>query len=96
MEIEKNLVLPKSESWKMFNDIAGRYDFLNRLLSLGQDVRWRHALRQFLSDADSQITLDLATGTADVLIVLAKDNPKVHRGFGVDPAVKMLEIGREN
>jgi demethylmenaquinone methyltransferase/2-methoxy-6-polyprenyl-1,4-benzoquinol methylase len=95
MQIDKNLVLPKSDSWKMFNAIAGRYDFLNRLLSLGQDVRWRKALKQFLPDSDGQTILDLATGTADVLIVLSQDNPKIHQGFGVDPAVKMLEIGRE-
>ena len=93
METDKNLVLPKSDSWKMFNIIAGRYDFLNRLLSLGQDVRWRCALKQFLPDVQDQKILDLATGTADVLIVLAKD-PKVLHGFGVDPAVNMLEIGR--
>jgi demethylmenaquinone methyltransferase/2-methoxy-6-polyprenyl-1,4-benzoquinol methylase len=95
MDIDKALVLPKSESWKMFNTIAGRYDFLNRLLSLGQDVRWRRALKQFLPSSSGQSILDLATGTADVLIVLAKDNPKIHQGIGVDPAVKMLEIGRE-
>jgi demethylmenaquinone methyltransferase / 2-methoxy-6-polyprenyl-1,4-benzoquinol methylase len=95
MEIDKNLVLPKSDSWKMFNSIAQRYDFLNRLLSLGQDVRWRNALKQFLPESDGQTILDIATGTADVLIVLAKGNPKVHRGYGVDPAIKMLEIGRD-
>jgi len=94
MEIEQNLVLPKSESWKMFNAIAGRYDFLNRLLSLGQDVRWRHTLRQLLPQGDKLSVLDLATGTADVLIALAQDNPKVQKGIGVDPAVNMLEIGR--
>ena len=70
MDTDKNLVLPKSDSWKMFNAIAGRYDFLNRLLSLGQDVRWRKALKQFLPDSDGQTILDLATGTADVLIML--------------------------
>jgi demethylmenaquinone methyltransferase/2-methoxy-6-polyprenyl-1,4-benzoquinol methylase len=95
MEKDQNLVLPKSDSWKMFNDIAGRYDFLNRLLSLWQDIRWRNALKQFLPDNDKQKILDLATGTADVLIALSKNNPKVHRGYGVDPAVKMLEIGRK-
>jgi len=95
MEIDKNLVLPKSDSWKMFNAIAGRYDFLNHLLSLGQDVRWRKALKQFLPDSDGQTILDLATGTADVLISLSKNNPKIHRGLGVDPAIKMLEIGRK-
>ena len=95
MDTEKNLVLPKSDSWKMFNDIAGRYDFLNRLLSLGQDVRWRRALIKFLPDYDGQTILDLATGTADVLITLTRENPKINHGIGVDPAVKMLEIGRK-
>ena len=95
MDIDKNLVLPKSDSWKMFNAIAGRYDFLNRLLSLGQDVRWRHALKQFLPENSGQAILDLATGTADVLIVLAKDNPNIARGYGLDPAIKMLDIGRD-
>jgi len=95
MESNEKLVLPKSDSWKMFNSIAGRYDFLNRLLSLGQDVRWRMALRQFLAPYYKQVVLDLATGTADVLIALTKDNPKIHEGIGVDPAVKMLEIGRQ-
>lgn len=95
MPTDKDLVLPKSDSWQMFNSIAGRYDFLNRLLSLGQDVRWRQALRKFLPETDKQSLLDLATGTADVLIVLAKDNPRITRAVGVDPAVKMLEIGRK-
>ena len=91
----EDLVFPKSDSWKMFDDIAGRYDFLNRLLSLGQDMRWRKALKQFLPDSDGQIILDLATGTADVLIALTWNNPKIHRAFGVDMAVKMLEIGQK-
>jgi len=95
IENEKNLVLPKSDSWKMFNTIAGRYDFLNRLLSLGQDIRWRSSLKQFLPKTENQTILDLATGTGDVLIILTKDNPKISRGFGIDPAVKMLDIGRE-
>jgi len=95
MDTDQNLVLPKSDSWKMFNDIAGRYDFLNRLLSLGQDVRWRRALRQFMPETHNQTILDLATGTADVLITLAQNNPNIAQGFGVDPAIKMLEIGRE-
>jgi len=94
METDNKLILPKSDSWKMFNSIAGRYDFLNRLLSLGQDARWRNALKQFLPDSEGQTILDLATGTADVLISLSKDNPRILRGLGVDPAFKMLEIGR--
>ncbi len=92
---QEKLVLPKFDSWKMFNSIAGRYDFLNRLLSLGQDIRWRRALKQFLPDQNGQTILDIATGTADVLIVLTQHNLNIHRAYGVDPAVKMLEIGRK-
>lgn len=95
MDTNKDLVLPKSDSWKMFNSIAGRYDFLNRLLSLGQDIRWRKALKRFLPETSRLTILDLATGTADVLIALAKDNPRILRGIGVDPAIKMLDIGRK-
>ncbi|MDE2223171.1 MAG: bifunctional demethylmenaquinone methyltransferase/2-methoxy-6-polyprenyl-1,4-benzoquinol methylase UbiE [Candidatus Omnitrophica bacterium] len=91
----EKLVLPKSDSWKMFNAIAGRYDFLNRLLSLGQDLRWRLALKKLLPEQKKQTILDLATGTADVLITLAKNNPNIHKGYGVDPASRMLDIGRE-
>ena len=87
--------MDNEKNWKMFDDIAGRYDFLNRLLSLGQDMRWRKALKQFLPDSDGQIILDLATGTADVLIALTWNNPKIHRAFGVDLSVKMLEIGQK-
>ena len=95
MPTDSNLILPKSDSWKMFNDIAGRYDFLNRLFSLWQDIRWRCALKQFMPETNQQTILDLATGTADVLITLTKENVKIQRGYGVDPAVKMLDIGRE-
>jgi demethylmenaquinone methyltransferase / 2-methoxy-6-polyprenyl-1,4-benzoquinol methylase len=95
MKTDKKPVLPKSDSWKMFNSIAGRYDFLNRLLSLGQDIRWRKALKKYLPQRSELTILDLATGTADVLIELTKDNPKVLRGIGVDPAIKMLDIGRQ-
>ncbi|MDE1920347.1 MAG: bifunctional demethylmenaquinone methyltransferase/2-methoxy-6-polyprenyl-1,4-benzoquinol methylase UbiE [Candidatus Omnitrophica bacterium] len=95
MKTDKDLVFPKSDSWKMFNAIAGRYDFLNRLLSLGQDLRWRRALKKFLPDSNKQTILDLATGTADVLIALARDNPRIHKGYGIDPAVKMLSLGRK-
>ena len=78
----------------MFDAIAGRYDFLNRLLSLGQDARWRARLKDLLPGGERLDILDLATGTADVLIALAKDEPRINRGVGIDLSGKMLSIGR--
>lgn len=92
--MSEKFVLPKTDSPQMFNAIAGRYDLLNRLLSLGQDARWRGRLKGLLPPGDHLNILDLATGTADVLITLAKDDPRVGKGLGIDPAVNMLAIGR--
>ena len=93
--MSEKFVLLKSDSPRMFDIIAGRYDFLNRLLSLGQDVYWRARLKGFLPPGEKLDILDLATGTADVLITLAKHNPHIKRGLGIDPAVNMLKIGRQ-
>lgn len=78
----------------MFNDIAFRYDFLNRFLSAGIDVRWRKkALRQ-LKELQPQSLLDVATGTADVAIMASNLLP-VSAIKGIDISDGMLEIGRQ-
>ena len=84
----------KSESWKMFNEISPRYDLLNRILSLGMDRRWRRQMAAFLNAEKNQTVLDLATGTADVLLALLEVNPNVTKAVGIDLAEKMLEQGR--
>ncbi len=96
MDIAKEkLALPKSESWKMFNDISPRYDLLNHLLSFGLHIHWRRQLAKYLPTKDNQKILDLATGTADVLITLFKTNSNIQTGYGIDMAEKMLAIGEE-
>ena len=46
----------------MFDDVSGRYDFLNRVLSLGQDGAWRTAMWRMVPDA-ARVCLDLCTGS---------------------------------
>jgi demethylmenaquinone methyltransferase / 2-methoxy-6-polyprenyl-1,4-benzoquinol methylase len=76
----------------MFNDIAPKYDFLNHFLSLGIDKIWRRrVIRKIVNDNPSDV-LDIATGTADLAIMLAKKHPKV-KITGVDLAENMLEVG---
>lgn len=85
----------RREAWKMFNRIADRYDLLNRLLSFGQDVVWRRQVAKHLKDIPNQHILDLASGTADLLITVCEKNEHVENGIGIDLAEKMLEIGRK-
>ena len=79
----------------MFNRIAKQYDFLNHLLSFGQDIRWRKKVARFLVEKDDQNILDLATGTADQLLYLFQSSRRINQAIGTDLAIKMLERGKE-
>ncbi len=100
---EKNIVSPtqveqtRKNVWLMFDRIAHRYDLLNRLLSLRQDVVWRNKLARFLPDRNNLVVLDVATGTGDVLISLLKksEKNKISKCIGIDMAKQMLTIGRQ-
>lgn len=84
----------KAQVEKMFDNIARRYDFLNRFLSLGIDVYWRkRAIRQLRKDRPGQV-LDVATGTADVALEIYRQL-KPAKITGVDISENMLAIGRE-
>jgi demethylmenaquinone methyltransferase/2-methoxy-6-polyprenyl-1,4-benzoquinol methylase len=85
---------PRTDVWRMFDRIAGRYDLLNHLLSFGQDIIWRKKVASFLIDRDDQYILDLATGTADQLLYLFQSNTRIESAVGTDLATQMLEIGK--
>lgn len=82
------------ESWRIFDRIAVRYDLLNRMLSFRRDVAWRKAVYRSLPDGEGLQVLDLATGTADVLLSLSRGDGKVARGLGLDKSSKMLELAK--
>ena len=79
---------------EMFDDISPRYDFLNHLLSFQIDKIWRRKTSRLVAKSQPTAILDVATGTADLAIRLAKDNPSATI-TGVDLSEKMLEIGRQ-
>jgi len=83
----------KEQIRRMFNSIAHRYDFLNHFLSLGIDRRWRKRLVKLAEPAKPELILDVATGTADLAIELAKLKPR--KITGVDISERMLEFGQE-
>jgi demethylmenaquinone methyltransferase/2-methoxy-6-polyprenyl-1,4-benzoquinol methylase len=82
-------------SGEMFDAIAERYDLLNRLISLGVDQGWRRrtvrALASTLNAAGPARILDLATGTGDLLLLIAKHYPTAEV-VGVDPSKAMLAV----
>ena len=85
----------KDQVARMFDGISGRYDLLNRLLSMGIDVRWRRvALRMLRERGIPGRVLDVATGTADLALALAADLPQAEV-IGVDISEGMLEVGRQ-
>jgi demethylmenaquinone methyltransferase/2-methoxy-6-polyprenyl-1,4-benzoquinol methylase len=77
----------------MFDAIAGRYDFLNHLLSGGIDTRWRKRAIRSLRLTGRERVLDLCTGTGDVAIAAIRANPPAARVVGVDFAGAMLRVG---
>ena len=91
----KSFDLQAFGSGEMFDIIAEKYDLTNRVLALRMDLSWRRALvsriKERVAISGSRI-LDVATGTADVALLLAEAMPKAHI-IGVDPSVKMLQVG---
>ncbi|MET0637025.1 MAG: bifunctional demethylmenaquinone methyltransferase/2-methoxy-6-polyprenyl-1,4-benzoquinol methylase UbiE [Chitinophagaceae bacterium] len=84
----------KEQVAEMFDGIAGRYDFMNRFLSLRIDVLWRKkAIGLFRKDHPRKI-LDVATGTGDMAIRACK-MLQPDRIEGIDISPKMLEFGRK-
>ncbi len=75
----------------MFDKIVLRYDFLNRLLSFGQDILWRKKMATEAVKDEAQIVLDLAVGTGDSAKALFKKGVKV---IGVDISFEMLKIAK--
>jgi demethylmenaquinone methyltransferase/2-methoxy-6-polyprenyl-1,4-benzoquinol methylase len=78
----------------MFDQIAFRYDFLNRFLSGGIDIYWRKRAIKELVALHPMKMLDVATGTADVAIMSYKFL-KPETIVGIDISEGMLQLGRK-
>ncbi len=82
----------KKQVEEMFDNISGKYDFLNRLLSFKIDIYWRNQLeKKVIAFAPNKI-LDVATGTADLAIEHAKKTKALITGL--DLSQRMLDFGQ--
>ena len=82
----------KEQVTKMFDTISGEYDNLNRVISFGIDIKWRDKVVKIVEDAQPENILDIATGTGDLAISLAKTSAT--NIIGLDISAGMLEVGK--
>jgi demethylmenaquinone methyltransferase / 2-methoxy-6-polyprenyl-1,4-benzoquinol methylase len=80
---------------QMFGEIAGRYDFLNHLLSLGIDRYWRWQTVRRVPPRGELPILDLCTGTGDLAFAYDRAAGGNVNIVGADFCHEMLEIGRK-
>lgn len=79
---------------EMFDSIAPAYDFMNAAMTMGMDRSWRRRATGLLAPASRyRRVLDVATGTADIAIKLARQNGTPYV-LGIDLSEQMLERGR--
>ncbi len=83
----------KAQVTAMFNKIAGKYDLLNRMLSLGIDTIWRKRAVKYLERSNPDRILDIATGTGDVAIeVYSQYKPSTIVGLDIsDNMINLAE-----
>jgi demethylmenaquinone methyltransferase/2-methoxy-6-polyprenyl-1,4-benzoquinol methylase len=89
----------KGKKWRplerMFNEVPGRYDLLNRVITLRLDERWRKlAVRECLS-GNPEHALDLCTGTGDLVLRMAKNANGIESIQALDYSKPMLEVARK-
>jgi demethylmenaquinone methyltransferase/2-methoxy-6-polyprenyl-1,4-benzoquinol methylase len=83
----------KEQVTQMFDNISGNYDDLNRVISLGIDVKWRKKVVDIVAKKNPENILDIATGTGDLAILMSKTSAK--KITGLDLSVGMLEVGKK-
>jgi demethylmenaquinone methyltransferase/2-methoxy-6-polyprenyl-1,4-benzoquinol methylase len=84
----------KEQVTQMFDTISGEYDGLNRIISMGIDVKWRKKVIELVKAKNPENALDIATGTGDLAIMMA-ESTAAEKIIGLDLSVGMLEVGKK-
>jgi len=90
---QNNPETKKIQVTKMFNGISSNYDILNKIITLGIDTIWRKRVVSLVKKNKHDSILDIATGTGDLVLALAK--LKTSKIIGLDISPGMLSIGKE-
>ncbi len=94
-----NILVPESERQsrvnEIFDSVAGRYDLMNDLMSLGTHRLWKRIVSEETGLRDGQSAIDVAGGTADISILMAKKVGRAGRVVVFDINREMLRCGRD-
>lgn len=83
----------KQQVTEMFDKVSSNYDFLNRVLTFGIDISWRKKVVALVQSGNAKKVLDIATGTGDLVIMMAQKG--IEEVVGLDISPGMLEIGKQ-
>ena len=83
----------KKQVEQMFDTISDHYDGLNRVISLGSDVKWRKKMLDIVRAKKPKNLLDVATGTGDLAILMTDSGAE--KIIGIDISEGMLNVGRK-
>ena len=83
----------KEQVTEMFDKVSSNYDFLNRVLTFGIDISWRKHVVELVKAGNAKKVMDIATGTGDLAILLAKSDIDDVTGLDISPG--MLDIGKQ-
>lgn len=84
----------KTYNYDLFTEVAPQYDRITKVLSFGQDARWKHKLMQHIPALPYQKILDIACGTGDITFTLAQRFAQAYI-YGVDLTPAMIERAQE-
>src|SRR5690606_23933160 len=84
----------KKQVEQMFDTISENYDGLNRIISLGSDIKWRKKVIKMVTAKNPKTILDIATGTGDLAILFA-EKTAAEKIVGLDLSEGMLSVARK-
>jgi demethylmenaquinone methyltransferase / 2-methoxy-6-polyprenyl-1,4-benzoquinol methylase len=79
----------------MFARIAHRYDLMNRIMTAGQDRKWRRLLVKQANLRPGDRLLDIATGTGDIAFEALRQHPDLDHVVGADFTLPMMTVGQQ-
>jgi demethylmenaquinone methyltransferase / 2-methoxy-6-polyprenyl-1,4-benzoquinol methylase len=79
----------------MFTRVAARYDLMNRLMTMGQDIGWRRQVVKLAALPVNGKLLDLGTGTGDLAVEAQRQVPSI-TPVGGDFTLEMMRVGKND